>query len=186
MGCFDGDDRVYADNVGFRKSNRPRRCTDMFCLLIFFLFWAGLIFIASFAFFVGSPLRLIYGSDSFGNTCGQRNDQMDQLTFSGLDMSDKPFVFYLNARDISKSMRICVKQCPNETLMDAGAMSIYYQKTGNSLCRYDLDLGVVNYGYGNSFSGLTGNNNQINVLRLMQRDEDNGVGPCPKFPVYAS
>lgn len=62
------------------------------------------IFVAAFAFVVGNPLRLVNGFDSFGNVCGvdNRNDEStdadklannNSITLSGLDMSDRPWVF---------------------------------------------------------------------------------------------
>jgi solute carrier family 44 protein 1 (choline transporter-like protein) len=48
------------------------------------------IFIAAFAFVIGNPFRLIHGSDSFGNTCGHKNEAFDELQLSGLDMTNRP------------------------------------------------------------------------------------------------
>lgn len=47
--------------------------------------------IAAFAIVYGNPLRLINGSDSFGNTCGMKNNQkLGQTDLYGQDTSDKP------------------------------------------------------------------------------------------------
>lgn len=185
MGCLGGENRIGDDHVGFRKTSRARTCTDLLCLVLFFFFWALLIFVASFAFVVGNPLRLVYGSDSFGNICGRRNDPFDNLPFSGLDLRSKPFVFYLNTKEISKSLKICVKQCPNETINHTGDLFLFYQRTNASLCRYDIDMSDgENYGYGSSpsLSGSRGSDSAITIQKRVGED----ANACPKFPVHAS
>jgi solute carrier family 44 protein 1 (choline transporter-like protein) len=48
------------------------------------------ILIAAFAFVYGNPIRLINGYDSFGNTCGVKNNQkFGSMELSGQDTSDK-------------------------------------------------------------------------------------------------
>ena len=51
--------------------HRRRSCTDLFFSLIFMLYWAGLIVIASICFSYGNPLDLWYGTDYLGYNCGQ-------------------------------------------------------------------------------------------------------------------
>lgn len=47
--------------------------------------------IAAFALVYGNPLRLIHGYDSFGNTCGVKNNpKFGSLELTGQDTSDKP------------------------------------------------------------------------------------------------
>lgn len=49
------------------------------------------ILIAAFALVYGNPLRLINGYDSFGNTCGMKNNpKFGSMELSGQDTSDKP------------------------------------------------------------------------------------------------
>lgn len=51
------------------------------------------ILIAAFALVYGNPLRLINGYDSFGNTCGMKNNpKFGSMELSGQDTSDKPLV----------------------------------------------------------------------------------------------
>jgi hypothetical protein len=97
-------------------SSHARTCTDLLPLALYFLFWLGMvthfclptrsdkplqIAIALFAFAHGDIYRLLYGSDSFGNTCGRKNRALlvqteDNATdpgrpfpLSGRDMTDK-------------------------------------------------------------------------------------------------
>jgi len=52
-------------------------------------------YIAVFSFLNGDAKRLIYGYDSFGNTCNQRhNSRIKNLSLSGRDTSGMPLVSY--------------------------------------------------------------------------------------------
>jgi hypothetical protein len=47
---------------------QDRRCRDIFCCLLFVLFWAGMIVIAIFAFRSGDPVRyVVWAGGSRGN-----------------------------------------------------------------------------------------------------------------------
>ncbi|GFQ67947.1 CTL-like protein 1 [Trichonephila clavata] len=109
--CFGDEDAV-------SKENRSRGCTDVLCLAIFGIFWGLLIFVAAFAIVIGNPTRLAYGQDSFGNTCGMKNEELGNMTFSGMDMTDRPYLFFLNMSNLYHSLKVCVKKCPDKTLWD--------------------------------------------------------------------
>lgn len=170
MGCFDCDSsaRIHDQNCSPKK----RTCTDLLCLILFGLFWLGFIAIAGIAFLVGDPLRLVYGTDSFGNVCGRKNYQSDHaVSYSGLDLTNQKYVFFMDAANLKKGLKICVSSCPTETMRNLAELSLYYQKTGTSLCRYDYN-----------FSQPRSNDdfNRINA------DSSKGLGPCPVFPVLPS
>lgn len=169
MGCLcTGDDRIHDQNC---DGHKRRTCTDTICLALFTLFWGFLIFIAIMAFVLGDPMRLIKGTDSFGNVCGRRdNVKNPNVEYSGLDMSERRYVFFMDQDNLKDSLAICVKQCPNKTLYDDGAVAIFHQTTGSSLCRYDFDFGQ-----------LRGNDKVA-----IDADRGKHVGPCPSYPVYAS
>ncbi|XP_015914425.1 choline transporter-like 1 [Parasteatoda tepidariorum] len=120
------------------KMDKSKSCTDVFCLLIFGVFWGLLIFIAAFAFVIGNPMSLEYGQDSFGNTCGMKNEELGNMTFSGMDMTDRPYLFFLNMTNLYQSLKICVKQCPYRTLRDEAEARDFEIATGSRLCRYDI------------------------------------------------
>lgn len=47
--------------------------------------------IAAFALVYGNPMRLVHGYDSFGNTCGMKNNPVSKrVDLYSLDNSDKP------------------------------------------------------------------------------------------------
>lgn len=78
------------DIDSLRPRSKARQCTDLPCLFVFITFWVGLAFVAIYAFMIGNPLRMIHGSDSFGNVCGHSNSKIDNLPFSGLDLTERP------------------------------------------------------------------------------------------------
>ncbi|GCB63397.1 hypothetical protein scyTo_0014616 [Scyliorhinus torazame] len=109
MSCC-GQYEVSGESVTHREW-RPqiyRRCTDVLWLVIFCLFWGGMMFIAGYAVTVGSAERLIFGYDSFGNICGKKNSPVKGASLSGQDMSSRN----LNISDYtepSKAAHLCPK-----------------------------------------------------------------------------
>ena len=73
MGCCGGskvsDEPVAPATFFFKK----RGCTDILCLLIFLLFWGGMIYITFLSVTVGDPNAVFYGNDYLGNRCGVGN-----------------------------------------------------------------------------------------------------------------
>lgn len=124
------------------------------------------ILIAAFALVFGNPKRLIHGYDSFGNICGTENEKIGSWELSGLDMRKKPFLFYLDVKNIHNSLKVCVSKCPSRNLKDMKDIIAFYQETNSSLCLYDFEKNFQNYD--------TVHDNLIS----------NGSGSCPSFPVY--
>lgn len=119
--------------------------------------------IAAFSFVYGNPLRIINGYDSFGNTCGtNRNKPMGNLALTGVDTSDKPYLLFYDIKDIKRSLKICVKECPTKTLNTVQDIYSLHTK-GIDLCRYDF-----NY----------------NELSKLNEASTRSFGPCPVLPVY--
>jgi hypothetical protein len=57
-----------------------------------------MIVICGFALHNGQPQRLVYGHDSFGNLCGERNHKVLAGNLnSGLDLSNRSFLLYFDA-----------------------------------------------------------------------------------------
>jgi hypothetical protein len=118
MGCF-GDAEVAPDGKPTKEA-RPsmgqgRNCTDVFWLVLFVVFWAGMVAIAYLSLTQGTPDRLIYGTDSWGNICGRDNPvPLVASNNSGLNMTDRPSVFYYNPF-YEDAVILCVAECPNST-----------------------------------------------------------------------
>jgi solute carrier family 44 protein 1 (choline transporter-like protein) len=115
-------------------------------------------------------LRLINGYDSFGNTCGvsdnRNNADSSYGKAAGIDTSDKPYVFFFNLKEIQKSLKICVKQCPAVQLNSSSELLTYYREQDTSYCRYDFDMNKL----------TNARNNDELIFHL--------TGPCPEFPIY--
>lgn len=81
---------------------------------------------------------------------------------------DKPYVFFLDIKELRQSLKICVKSCPNNFIGSAQDIYKYYKEADSKLCRYDF--------------------NMTNLLGPIQDDVKffHMLGPCPKLPVYAS
>ncbi|XP_077494482.1 choline transporter-like 1 [Amblyomma americanum] len=158
-----------------RPRLKPRGCTDLPWLFLLVAFLGAAVFVASFALALGDPRRLVRGCDSFGNVCGARNAPLGSLSFSGLDARDKPYLFYFDLADPRSSLKICVSQCPLRALRTMDEVRLFGEKTGSSLCRYDMG--------GDLHSVLS---NQT-VLDLFNKEQQTtGLGPCPKLPVPPS
>jgi len=100
-----------------------RVCRDVWCLIIFILFWGGMIVVAAFGFSQGDPRkyvshlfycsyfsRIVYGTDYGGNVCGTNvNPTYNTQNLPGLYWP----IFSLSS-GLNTSFGICVPQCPTE------------------------------------------------------------------------
>ncbi|XP_070819104.1 choline transporter-like protein 1 isoform X1 [Chaetodon trifascialis] len=121
-----------------------RSCTDLPWFLLFTVFCVGMGSICGFTIVTGGAARLVYGYDSYGNTCGQRNEQIEGVRLSGLDHTDRKFVFFLDPCNIDivqrkiKSMALCVSLCPTEELKTYQDLKRFAMLNGSELCSYEL------------------------------------------------
>ncbi|XP_023131807.1 choline transporter-like protein 1 isoform X2 [Amphiprion ocellaris] len=140
MGCCGSAERT-------KREWRPledRSCTDLPWFLLFTVFCVGMGSICGFTIVTGGAARLVFGYDSYGNTCGQRNEQIEGVRLSGLDHSDRKFVFFLDPCNIDivqrkiKSMALCVSLCPTEELKTYQDLKRFAMFNGSELCSYEL------------------------------------------------
>ncbi|XP_069795185.1 choline transporter-like protein 3 isoform X2 [Narcine bancroftii] len=123
-----------------------RRSTDVLWLIVFFLFWVGMVFIAGYAVTVGGAERLIFGYDSYGNICGRKNSPIKGALLSGQDMTSRKHVFFLNTCKMDftdqkiNSLSICVSTCPQEHLNGLEDIKHFAQYNGSYLCVYNLNV----------------------------------------------
>ncbi|XP_042275087.1 choline transporter-like protein 1 isoform X4 [Thunnus maccoyii] len=121
-----------------------RSCTDLPWFLLFTVFCVGMGSICGFTIVTGGAARLVFGYDSYGNTCGQRNEQIEGVRLSGLDHTDRKFVFFLDPCNIDivqrkiKSMALCVSLCPTEELKTYQDLKRFAMSNGSELCSYEL------------------------------------------------
>ncbi|CAH0627232.1 unnamed protein product [Chrysodeixis includens] len=158
MGCAQSE-------ISPQNEPAPRKgCTDVLWLVIYILFWILMIIVAAISFVYGNPLRVINGFDSFGNTCGvKHNHKLTPAPVSGISTLDKRYLFFMDIKELQRSLKICVKECPNKKLNSLIDIQNFYKETGSNLCRYDVNLNKVttNKDYEHSY-----------------------IGPCPTLPVY--
>uniref|UniRef100_A0A6G1S636 Choline transporter-like protein n=1 Tax=Aceria tosichella TaxID=561515 RepID=A0A6G1S636_9ACAR len=174
MGCFCGDSSAPADG-----DDKQRKCTDKFWLILFVICWIVLTVAGIWSFYEGNPNRLVRGYDSFGNICGQKNKHIPGVSWSGMDMSDCPYVFHMNPFNTSSSLKVCVQKCADRNLTNDGDILLLYQRTGSELKRYDINLNDRDL-QTRYYPKLSPND----IATRRKQDEDRGFGPFPKLPVF--
>ncbi|XP_057386525.1 choline transporter-like protein 3 isoform X3 [Balaenoptera acutorostrata] len=148
MKCLRAEHLVSTERTPRQRRWRPqiyRKCTDKAWLFLFFLFWAGLVFIMGYSVTAGATGRLLFGYDSFGNVCGKKNSPVEGAPLSGQDMTLKKHVFFMNScnlevKDVRFSSRIlCVSSCPEEQLNTLEEVQLFANTSGSFLCVYSLN-----------------------------------------------
>ncbi|XP_013403885.1 choline transporter-like protein 1 isoform X5 [Lingula anatina] len=164
--CGCGDDGKDTEDGGQRGSNpmvKKRGCTDIIVLVVFILFWVGMVYITVFSIMNGRIWTMFYGYDSFGNACGMQNIREVSSNFSGRDNTNEKYVFFMDIIRPKSSLEVCVEKCPDRELKNAQELIAFYNETGVSLTRYD-----------------------ITPYECTDKDLQNTKGPCPVFPVHHS
>lgn len=138
-----------------RLEAEERRCKDLLFLLLFVIFWGGMIYIAAFGFTHGKAARLLYGLDSHGYTCGVKND-------NGPDLSNAKKLYFLDPlalqttrslTALKRAKKVCIPECPTvarsllpTTMHKVCSFSGLYtggcEETSYYTCPYYLDSDV--------------------------------------------
>lgn len=115
-----------------------RKCRDMFFLLIFIAFWAGMVIVAGKAFELGNPDRLTYPFDSYGNLCGTNNVYEGVVPLDlTRDFSGYPFLYWPDP--FVPDLQLCVQQCPSIS-------TIISTNISELICLYDVEPSVLKIG----------------------------------------
>eukprot|EP00727_Mastigamoeba_balamuthi_P012592 m51a1_g7956 hypothetical protein (677) ;mRNA; f:188581-191610 len=116
--CCGGDSDSKPENIPFGPEMK-RRCRDVFWLLLFALFVAGLVVIAAFAIKEGDVARFNHGTDMYGGVCG-----LDR-TVNGTryDLRNKGHLYWPNV--LSLKTQLCVHKCPNGTISEQDIANIF-------------------------------------------------------------
>ncbi|KRY60831.1 Choline transporter-like protein 1, partial [Trichinella britovi] len=138
----------------FDENNRltlvkNRKTTNTLALICYCIAWFILIFIAIWFFVNGDITYLTRGVDDMGNRCEV----------------DEPYLFPMNFLDPSKSLWICVTQCPNETIRTRSELYQLGKEKNVKLCNYSVPL-----------------EDYMNEELYPKGTK----GPCPVMPVYSS
>ncbi|KAF4081187.1 hypothetical protein AMELA_G00158520 [Ameiurus melas] len=140
MGCCGSAERVKRE----WKPLEDRSCTDLPWFLLFMLFCGGMGAICGYTIVTGGAARLVFGYDSYGNTCGQTNEAIEGVRLSGLDHRDRKYVFFLDPCNLDiiqrkiKSMALCVSQCPTEEMKTYEDLRRFAMANNSELCSYEL------------------------------------------------
>uniref|UniRef100_A0A8B9H281 Choline transporter-like protein n=1 Tax=Astyanax mexicanus TaxID=7994 RepID=A0A8B9H281_ASTMX len=140
MGCCGSTERAKRE----WKPLEDRSCTDLPWFLLFTLFCIGMGAICGYTIVTGGAARLVFGYDSYGNTCGQLNEAIEGVRLSGLDHRDRKYVFFLDPCNIDlvqrkiKSMALCVSLCPTEEMRTYADLRRFAMSNNSELCSYEL------------------------------------------------
>ncbi|XP_061746371.1 choline transporter-like protein 5-A [Nerophis ophidion] len=125
-------------NASFRGPVHKRRCTDVFCCLLFILVLIAYAGLGLVAWLHGDVRKLLRPANSFGEFCGQK----------GTSNAKKPNVFYFNIFECAgpallinlhcPTTQICVSECPDR-LATYSEMHLQHQ-LGNSSWDYYKDF----------------------------------------------
>ncbi|XP_014786521.1 choline transporter-like protein 1 isoform X1 [Octopus bimaculoides] len=85
----------------------------------------------------GCPYRLLYGMDSWGNSCNLRNKKIPGVHYSGLDTTHLRYLFTHTNQGSHIEETICVKECPRQIIRTQQELVNFTEVTGSNLCRYD-------------------------------------------------
>ncbi|KAJ3289981.1 hypothetical protein HDU79_003645 [Rhizoclosmatium sp. JEL0117] len=89
--------------------NPQRRCRDVAFLILLLVYWCGMWIVANTAITYGSPGLLLLPIDYYGNRCGT------PVTYNGVSLADKPYLYYLNPSSPTLFKSVCVTSCPSTT-----------------------------------------------------------------------
>ncbi|KAL3869724.1 hypothetical protein ACJMK2_042373 [Sinanodonta woodiana] len=97
MGCCREDKKV--NDIELKEINQAavefegpvaeRSCRDVIFLLIFIAYLGGMGYVSYLGIHQGNPYRIVYGVDSWGNVCSQKNDKIAGVALSGIDMTHR-------------------------------------------------------------------------------------------------
>lgn len=94
----------------------------------------------------------------------KNNQKLINFPLAGISTLDKKYLFFMDVKELQRSLKICVKECPNRKMETMSDLQNFHKETGSNLCRYDINL-----------------NNVTKTKEL-----NNFIGPCPTLPVYDS
>ncbi|XP_045419068.1 choline transporter-like protein 1 isoform X3 [Lemur catta] len=144
MGCCSSASSAAQSSKREWKPLEDRSCTDIPWLMLFILFCIGMGFICGFSIATGAAARLVSGYDSYGNICGQKNAKLEGIPNSGMDHTQRKYVFFLDPCNLDlinrkiKSVALCVAACPRQELKTLSDVQKFAETNGSALCSYNL------------------------------------------------
>ncbi|XP_013398047.1 choline transporter-like protein 1 isoform X2 [Lingula anatina] len=141
-----------ADRVddGFDGPLKNRGCTDVFFLLLFIAALGGMGYVSYLGITKGNPNMLVYGVDSWGNVCNQKNEIIPNVTSSGKDMTGIANLYHYNflhsANPTGNTVKLCVKSCPTTDIATVTALQEFATVNDSRLCHYDVSVSSYHVG----------------------------------------
>ncbi|XP_064606234.1 choline transporter-like protein 1 [Liolophura sinensis] len=154
-------DNSNEEHKDFEGPLKNRYCRDIIFLLLFVAYLGFMIYTTAVALHKGDAFRIVYGVDSWGNTCDRPNAVIDGARYSGRDMTGLKYSFYFNPAIFSgsgKSVVICTNACPEVNITSVADLQTLANQ-GTKLCRYDVAVSAYHNG------------------------QSDGLGSCPKLPL---
>jgi len=103
-----GEDITMNKDIARSPTNKPRKCTDMLCCIIFSVFLLGMLISAIYGYAEGNPGKLIAPINGDSLICGYSPGQEDYPKLYIDNIVDA-------IEDTSKvfTYGVCVKECPD-------------------------------------------------------------------------
>jgi len=102
----------------FNGPIKNRSCTDCICCILFFFMIIAMLIVGFLGFSWGNPKRLLYPTDSHGNSCGQGEfaDKKNLFFFDLLECIPKDLTSMWKISSCP-TQQICVKECPSKNIL---------------------------------------------------------------------
>jgi len=92
-----------------------RSCTDILFLIFFAAFLIGMVVLFGIGVSRGNPNRIIKGTDVAGNICGDNNEEIDGVKFSGENLEGNKYLYF----DILRTAKMLGDDALSATLQSA-------------------------------------------------------------------
>jgi len=119
------------------------KCTDVFCLLLFVLYWLVMVIIFLAGWATGDLASLVYGADHAGNRCGQKEfEQRPYIWYPRIaqDLAMQHYALVTRPWEVTL-YGVCVSECPK---LGDGPIADYEQAPPIMKSHWDVNLDTIN------------------------------------------
>lgn len=121
--------------------DKPRRCTDIFCCMLFTATFVGMIVCSFIGYISGDPWKLVAPIDGDSKICGwsEGYEEYSHLYIGDIENALGGFISAIDVFDYG----VCVKECPTEKTdeilcMTTGKVDYCQPKTGEAYTTYEF------------------------------------------------
>ena len=119
-----GEDITMNKDIARSPTNKPRRCTDVLCCILFTAFVTGMLVSAIYGYAAGEPWKLIAPIDGDNRVCGY-----DEAVKDYPKLYIDNIIQAINDIDDAFAYGVCVKECPSSA--DSTIECVDVAKVGN-------------------------------------------------------